>query len=373
MASTAAELMPPARSFAEQICDQLVDLKSATPAVIAEQLVGVHAARVVSPVPIVAARTNDFSRALSVLDFAPNSQLIRVRCMRKTLHILPRGLASVAHTATRRYRVRDAIRPLVVHGLSVRRYTAAVNLAVKIVGDSGPRPPRELAGELARRSRLGDPRLGAQILKLGWEAGDLFVWRSPSAWDAERRVIGTDAELRHEFAALDAEDAQERLLGHYFRRYGPASVHDAAWWSGLSRGVVLRHLEAREDRYFRFMAPWTKAPLFGMPIHGAETQREPAADLEMERRYTFLGHEDPILKAYFETRLRYVDEANYNRLYNRIGEARPAIIANGHVVGVWKWDRQTRLVVTSVFPRYRALRKEVVAAGEAHGQLLRSA
>ncbi|HEU4905288.1 MAG TPA: crosslink repair DNA glycosylase YcaQ family protein [Solirubrobacterales bacterium] len=361
----------PARSFAEQLTTHLAELQAATPTVIAEHLVGIHAARVVSPLPIVAARTNDSARALPVLDFAPSSKLLRVRCMRKTLHILPRPLARLAHAATRRYRVRDAARPLVVHGLTARKFETLADRAVSIVSDHGPATPRELAEQVTQAARLTDHRLATLILRYCWEAGDLFVWRSPSAWDAERRVIGADARLRADFASLEAEDAQDQLLAHYFRRFGPASIRDACWWSGLSRGVVNRHLDSMGDRYLTYSAPWAESALYGLTEHGATTQRHADTDLsESDRRYTFLGHEDPILKAYFETRARYIDKANYSRLYNQIGEARPAIVANGHIVGVWQWDRQARLVTTSVFPQHRALRREVAAAGRTHADLL---
>lgn len=361
----------PARSFAEQLTTHLAELHTATPIVIAEHLVGVHAARVVSPVPIVAARTNDPARALPVLDFAPSSNLLRVRCMRKTLHILPRPLARLAHVATRRYRVRDAARPLVVRGLSARRIETLSERAVSIVSDHGPATPNEHAEAVARAARLKDQRLATLVLRYCWEAGDLFVWRSPSAWDAERRVIGADAQLRSEFASLEAGDAQDQLLSHYFRRFGPASIRDACWWSGLSRGVVKRHLDSMGDEYTTFGASWSDSALYGLADHIATTQRHADGDLDNpDRRYTFLGHEDPILKAYFETRARYIDKVNYSRLYNQIGEARPAIVANGHIVGVWQWDRRDRVVTTHVFPQYRALRREAATAGRTHAQLL---
>lgn len=125
------------------------------------------------------------------------------------------------------------------------------------------------------------------------------------------------------------------------------------------------------DRYVTYSAPWSDSALFGLAEHGATTQRHADTDLsDSDRRYTFLGHEDPILKAYFETRGRYIDKANYPRLYNQIGEARPAIVANGHIVGVWQWDRRVKAVTTNVFPRYRALQREVGAASRTHTHLL---
>lgn len=363
-----------ARSFAEQLASHLSALQGASPAVIAEHLVGVHAARVVSPLPIVMARTNDSTRALPVLDFAPDRPLLRVRCMRKTLHILPRTLARIAHAATRRYRVRDAARPLVVRGFTAERYEALAEHAVQLVAGHGPATPLEQAHHVSDTLGLDDHRLAALILKYCWEAGDLFVWRSASDWDAERRVLGADANLRTYFARIDEADAQHELLTHYFRRFGPASIRDACWWSGLSRGTVSHHLEAMGNRYAVYDAPWSASKLYGYAGQGATSDRNAATDLvDSDRRYTFLGHEDPILKAYFETRARYVGEANYARLYNQIGEARPAVVVNGHIVGVWHWDRAAQTVLTEMFPQFQGLGREAATAGRGHASLLRTA
>ncbi len=363
-----------ARSFAEQLTTHLNELSSAPPAVIAEHLVGVHAARVVSPLPIVAARTNDSIKALPVLDFAPDGDLIRVRCMRKTLHILPRALARIAHAATRRYRVRDAARALVVRGLTPDEYELLARRTEQIVAAHGSGTPGILAEHIALKLKLHDQRVAALLLKYCWEAGDLFVWRSPSSWDAERRMIGADATLRAYFAELDAEDAQDQLLGHYFERFGPASVRDASWWSGLSAGAVRRHIAGAGDRYAEYSAPWSPSTLYGIAGRDEAHPRHAIDDLaDADRRYTFLGHEDPILKAYFESRGRYVDDVNYDRLYNQIGEARPALVANGHIVGIWQWDRQDRTIATQLFPRYSKLRPDAAAAGDVHTTLLRAA
>jgi hypothetical protein len=55
-----------------------------------------------------------------------------------------------------------------------------------------------------------------------------------------------------------------------------------------------------------------------------------------------LAHEDVALKAYYETRGRYLGLLPAQRVFNRIGEVLPAILHDGQVVGTWTWDPQRR-------------------------------
>jgi hypothetical protein len=68
---------------------------------VAERGLGLHAARLPSPYATLLARLVDPAAAADAI-FEPRTSLllITVRCMRKTLHILPLPLAAVAH-ATR--------------------------------------------------------------------------------------------------------------------------------------------------------------------------------------------------------------------------------------------------------------------------------
>ena len=59
-----------------------------------------------------------------------------------------------------------------------------------------------------------------------------------------------------------------------------------------------------------------------------------------------LAHEDVALKAYFESRARYLGSLAPTRVFNPIGEVLPTIVWDGGVIGRWEWDRHRRTVVT---------------------------
>lgn len=58
----------------------------------------------------------------------------------------------------------------------------------------------------------------------------------------------------------------------------------------------------------------------------------------------FLAHEDVALKAYAETRARYLGGVAERAAFNQIGEALPAVLIGGRVVGTWSWDIGRRAV-----------------------------
>ncbi len=62
----------------------------------------------------------------------------------------------------------------------------------------------------------------------------------------------------------------------------------------------------------------------------------------------FLAHEDVALKAYFETRPRYLGNLPARRAFNRIGEVLPTVLHDGQVIGTWAWDETGRRVTTSL-------------------------
>ena len=63
-----------------------------------------------------------------------------------------------------------------------------------------------------------------------------------------------------------------------------------------------------------------------------------------------LAHEDTALKAYYETRSRYLAGLPQRRAFNQIGEVLPTIIIDGTVAGTWSWDSRGKNVAPQVLP-----------------------
>jgi hypothetical protein len=71
-------------------------------------------------------------------------------------------------------------------------------------------------------------------------------------------------------------------------------------------------------------------------------QAAEAASYENAVEVQLLAHEDPALKAYHETRDRYLAGLPQLRAFNQIGEALPTVTVNGVITGTWSWDSRSR-------------------------------
>lgn len=61
-----------------------------------------------------------------------------------------------------------------------------------------------------------------------------------------------------------------------------------------------------------------------------------------------LAHEDVALKAYFETRARYLAGVPAAAAFNQIGEVLPTVLVDGHVHGTWAWNPRTLTAATTL-------------------------
>jgi hypothetical protein len=89
----------------------------------------------------------------------------------------------------------------------------------------------------------------------------------------------------------------------------------------------------------------------------------------------FLAHEDTALKAYYQTRSRYLGDLSQQRAFNQIGEVLPTVIIDGTVPGTWSWNTRTaaidtNLILGKVPP---VICRQVKARADALTETLRSA
>jgi hypothetical protein len=319
------------------------DTRLDTVAAIAGAALGLHAARLPSPYATVAARSTTPDVPLSLLQLGQDA-VLTVRCMRKTLHALPPGLAAAAHAATVHFRERDARRAILNAGQQLSRIEHALELVVAILASRGRLPHRDLErGSLAEGVPLSVTRLA---IKLGWERGQLTYANHASGWDRELRTFGLPAAGQLG-AHLTRQQATTTLVGAYYDRYGPATLADASWWSGLSRTAIITALADLGTEMVEVSTAWTDAPLlmFRWRLDDFLTAPPtPATGVNL------LAHEDIALKAYHQSRQRYLAGLPARRAFNSIGEALPTVLHDGRIIGTWTWDRPRAKVTYRLVP-----------------------
>lgn len=347
--TSAAIALAPERERAYRVQRHLITGAAPWPAThVAAQHVGLHAARLSSPWVAMRARVPTFETA-HLRDLLHRERaLIKLRCMRRTLHILPLDLAPIAHAATLDQRAgacRSSLRRL---GHSDRTLTT---LAARVRDHlaSSELPYRTLESQLRATCRHSIEMIRLAIKWL-WEHGELvYIDRSPSLHHEQRSFALTrEAFPALELAADGVERAHDRLVAAHVRAFGPVSPVDIAWWSGMGAGRVTAALHRLAADLVRVRIDGVGEDLF---MHADDVENALAAKQHPAGQVALLAYEDPSLKGYFATRSRYVAAGDYLKLFNSIGEARASIMLDGRVVGIWSWDRRTAAVVHSMFAR----------------------
>jgi hypothetical protein len=316
---------------------------------IAHAALGLHAARLPSPFSTVIARSVSPTVALTLFETGTHADLMTVRCMRKTLHTLPLELAAVAHRATVHFRERDALRSITNANVDLRHIAGIVDVMVDLLGREGPMSHRAIEARLmAPHTSVVVVRLA---LKLAWEQGVLTYRNDTAGWNRENRKFGLTAKLYPGLdMSMDSSKAAGELVREYFDRYGPASLRDATWWSGLPRLAITTAMSESARRFVAVHTLWCQSPLYMYDDRHDEFQdmvshpRVPALN--------FLAHEDVALKAYFESRGRYLGRLPPRRAFNQIGEVLPTIMHRGQVIGTWAWDVSKMAVTYSIMRGY---------------------
>ena len=320
------------------------DTKFTTSLGVATASLGLHAARLQSPFATVLARAGSPSVAAELFASQSRSSLITVRCMRKTLHILPIPLAAVAHAATVHFRERDALRAIENAGMLRRDIESIIDAVTSLLSKNGPISHRDIEDRLRNQRRTVQAiRLA---VKLAWELGAFVYLNDSAGWNREDRRFALTTDLYPGLEMnMEKHRATAELIEAYFDRYGPASIRDSMWWSGLSSSAIVSGLQTTGRDVIEVCTSWTDAPLYMFRDRLDEFLSEDRKGHEIYKStLNFLAHEDVALKAYFESRNRYMEGIPVEAAFNQIGEALPTILLGGRVVGVWNWNRKTMRV-----------------------------
>jgi hypothetical protein len=342
---------------------------------LARRHVGLHAARQLTPWMTLHSRlpgvpATELRRALR------ERELLRIRCMRRTLHLLPVDLAAIAHTATRRQRLAPCALAGQRLGLT-RARGRALQASVRTALDGGPMAYETLldvvAAWAAKYGGAWATDRARQTIKTMWEDGELLLGDdSPSLHHEHRTFELTEHALGSGALDRDVGTAITALLEHYLQAYGPVAPRDFAWWSGIALSDAGPAWESLADDLVRVTVDGIDGDLVAIGSTVAELldgdwQARPALPIRV------LAYEDPSLKGYFVTRGRYIDDTARDRLFNTIGEARASVLVDGRVAAVWHWNRaRQRADVDLLRPMRPNERQQVHGAVGAAVAFLRS-
>ncbi|HEX9921037.1 MAG TPA: winged helix DNA-binding domain-containing protein [Anaerolineae bacterium] len=279
--------------------------------------------------------------------------LIRANLMRNAPYIVPTAGYASLHSATRRQRnqaLNSEFRLWQIDNNEVERLAEMIREIVvdepatlaTIIG----KVPSAQVRELTQTSRGGRVTTTTNVeLGLRWLTGQGVLcagWPTlpePHEW---RTDTISYALLNHWYPDVDltkapAEaEAQKALTRTYLAAYGPATEADISFWTGFGKSETTRAIGA-------LAAETTLTLVEGFPgmLMLLKDQAEalnttvPSA----ESLINVLPADDPYTIAHRASRARYVNDQTWQRqVFSSSGAAKPTILINGQIVGVWAWQ-----------------------------------
>lgn len=308
---------------------------------IAEDLVGLHAKRPQTPYLSLLARLPGLRPQQVHEALYRRRALLRAHCMRGTVHLLPLSQYETILTATRGQ----------LDGMYRRAF---LNLSNKAKIEA------EVYALIESRGALSHAEI-ARLLPLTVEERDLYrllnelctrgllvkatvrgSWRS-SIYNYE---ILERWQPRIPAGETDVERARAALVKWYLTAYGPATLADICWWTGLRQAEVKKAINNSgslvESLFFEALNQM--AWMLAEELEDFENWIPPGAP-----QVNLLPGFDPYVMAYIERR-RYIGTENYGRVFKGVaGLIEPVVTCDGEIVGTWKYNAKGDTVPLMIF------------------------
>ncbi len=283
--------------------------------------VGVYGSAPAFALSAVARSTSSADEALALLG---NQALVRIRCMRQALYAVPAEVAGVVYTATAEQVRKGRERGLKSAGVERKEIDRVGKRVAKALKGGRVATKGELRDEAGKLSE--GARKYFAILLSAWSADGLIVRAgTPRDWrDGTPDWALAAAAAPGVLVEGDVDAARTELARLYLEAFGPATLDDFAWWSGLGKREATRALEALLG----------EAPGAGELTDAPDP---PASSSAAGDPLRLLPPWDTYLVAY-KHRSRYADAEHLPWLYDKRGNAAPTILHKGAAAGLWQLD-----------------------------------
>ena len=153
---------------------------------------------------------------------------------------------------------------------------------------------------------------------------------------------------------LDAGEARARLALKYFSGYGPATLADFIYWSGLKSGDARRAFEAIKHKLIGLKVEGTPNWLLAQDGHileGIKKSTDYPVRFLPEFDSLIMGHKD---------KTRILADEHRAKVFLKLADVAPVFIVNGRVAGTWKHKMTDKYFELEPFePLSRKEKKEV--------------
>lgn len=305
---------------------------------VVDDVCGLHAQAPQTPYLSLWSRVDDFENSMLEKALYVDKKLIKVWCMRGTLHVIRSDDLPIYNRALRRmwfeHHGRYMREP---HYPSLEERKKDIYPAVLEALAEGALKRKDLNNKV--RALLRDDSKPYQRLFSGW--GGILKETAYEGLTVHAQPCGIEACFarldkwlpRVDVNSVDEEEAQEKLLAKYLRGYGPATQQDFVLWSGLMAGDAQRAIQNAESRLLQVEVKDAKGRFLmlkedAQTIDSVDVDEEPPVILLPRFDSILLGHKD---------RSRIIREEYKKRVFKpKVGDIAATILIDGRIVGTWR-------------------------------------
>lgn len=321
-----------------------------------EHVFPLHATDHKTPYLQILARVEDFDwKKLSQKLHSSPVELTLQRCMRGTLHVFPTHLRDMVMSV---YGIDEDDEDLKTNHLKSNSLFSKDEIRVlldpitKVLKEKGPQTAVTLKKLLNKKdikqkteNKRKETNLTASLRYL-WYTGkieygctnldEVKSWKDPN-----RKYRNGPIEIKRK----ERDEAMIDLAKWYFTLYGPASINDFVWWTGLKVGECKKAFSEISEDYEKISVEGIKEDLYIHKDHLNSLIETETEVLKMER---FLPYEDSIVKGYKETRWRFFNEEEDKKVMSR-GELQDSVWVDGRPVGLFKADNKSKQIEITIW------------------------
>jgi len=341
---------------------------------IARNHLGLHSARIGTPYTTLCSRLKKYSPKMLSYKLYDERSLMKLRCMRTTLHIAPKDIAPILFKATLSMRLSECLLFFKRNKIPKEKIEMLAENIVSVFNGT-PIRPSEIEKWIVSENKNDIPKniqkeYSKKVLKYIWEKGIISYYNAANCWENEDRrfVLTKKYYPNFDFQKYRTSEAQRLLILEHIKKFGPVTIKDISWWSGLGMKKVKETIENNSKDIYKL-----KIKNYDLDFY---ISVEEVDKLDAFKKIDFewislLAFEDPSLKGYYESRFRYVDKMNLNKLFNQIGEVRASIIHNGNAIGIWQWNKKNKEIDISFFKQQnKSITSKVMQERERYENIL---
>lgn len=154
---------------------------------------------------------------------------------------------------------------------------------------------------------------------------------------------------------MNIDDGMTELARWYFDTYGPASINDFIWWTGLAATKCKNSFKKIIENYHEIKVEGIDHDLY---IHKDQVDILLQTETDVLKMERFLPYEDSIVKGYKETRWRFFNKEEESKVMRR-GELMPSVWIDGRPVGLLNSEKKATSIEITLWENKEEYKKRL--------------